>query len=288
MDNFVNCMAHNASEGNLLIGKNKTAMIDCGMQFCAQKTIENVKNALNGRNLDYIFATHTHYDHIGALPMFRAAFPDVKLVTCEVGAAVLQKDTPRRVIRELSATAAGDYGIESIDEYSDDAFFADMIVKDGDVIDLGGISVEVLETPGHTRDSLSFYIPELELLTLSETTGVMFPDGSMYPSYLVGFEVSRDAIERCKKYKFKHLSLPHRGIVDDNAANTYFTKAEEMIEECYNFVTDMHKKSLSDDEMLDLFFKEFGSETLLTFQPRAAFDANARATIACAIREFTE
>ena len=288
MDRFINCIAHNASEGNLLIGEKKTALFDCGMQFCAEETIGNIKKMLGERPLDYIFATHTHYDHIGALPMLRDAFPDVKLVTCEVGAAVLQKDTPRRVIRELSETAAKDYGTKSVKPYKDDAFYADMIVADGDIIDLGGVSIEVIETPGHTRDSLSFYIPELELLILSETIGVMFPDGSMYPSYLIGFEVSKSAIERCKKYSFKFLSLPHRGIVDENTANVYFTKAEDTINSCYNFIWDMYKKGLSDDEMLELFFEKYGSETLLTFQPRAAFDANAKATIACAIKEFSE
>jgi len=285
MTQFINCITHNASEGNLLLGNEKTAMFDCGMQFCADTTIEKVKNALNGRKLDYIIATHTHYDHIGGLPMFRAAFPEVKLITCEVGATVLQKDTPRRVIRELSATAAKDYGIGNIPDYSDDAFVADIIVKEGDKIDLGGITVEVFETPGHTRDSLSFYVPELELLILSETTGVMFPDGSMYPSYLVGFESSRNAIEKCGKLPFKHLSLPHRGIVSESDANAYFAKAEDMVNKCYDFVVDMYNRGLSDNEMLELFYQEFGSETLLTYQPRAAFDANAYATIACAIRE---
>jgi len=285
MDRFINCIAHNASEGNLLIGDTKTAMFDCGMQFCANQTIENVKNALNGRTLDYIFATHTHYDHIGALPMFRKHFPNVKLITSDIGSTVLQKDTPRRVIRELSITAAKDYGSGNVAEYSDDTFVADIIIKDGDVIDLGGISVQVIETPRHTRDSLSFYVPELELLIVSETTGVMFPDGSMYPSYLVGFDMSVDAIEKCGKLPFKHLSLPHRGLVDENTAKEYFKRAVDMVNCCRDFVIDMYQNGLSDNDMLDKFFEKFGSKTLLTFQPKAAFNANAYATIACAIRE---
>ncbi|MCL2838269.1 MAG: MBL fold metallo-hydrolase [Oscillospiraceae bacterium] len=286
MDRFINCIAHVSSEGNLLIGDNATALFDCGMQLCANETIEKVKSTLDGRKLDYIFATHTHYDHIGALPFFRQAFPDVQLVTSDVGAAVLVKGTPRRVIRELSETAARDYGVKFDGAYSDDAFRADVIVKAGDRIDLGGISVEVIETPGHTRDSLSFYIPELELLILSETTGTILPDGSMYPSYLTGFQTSIDAIERCRKYPFKHLSLSHQGIVDSETAASYFNQAMELIIECRDFILDMREKGLSDDEKLELFFRKYGSETLLSIQPRAAFDANARATIACVFREF--
>jgi len=115
MDRFVNCIAHQSSEGQLLIGDNYTALFDCGMMFCGEKTIQNVKNALNDRavnmnnthkrTLDYIFLTHTHYDHIGALPYFRKEWENVRVVTGETGAAVLLKNTPRRVIRELSLAA---------------------------------------------------------------------------------------------------------------------------------------------------------------------------------------
>ncbi|MCL2215331.1 MAG: MBL fold metallo-hydrolase, partial [Treponema sp.] len=166
MSNLINCIAHKSSDGQLLIGDEYTALFDCGMMFCREKTIENVKNALNGRALDYIFLTHTHYDHIGALPFFRKVWSNTRVVTCAAGAAVLLKSTPRRVIRELSITAAENYNAKSDMEYSDDLFYADITVKENDIISLGGISVQILETPGHTRDSLAFFIPEIKLLII--------------------------------------------------------------------------------------------------------------------------
>ncbi|WP_461248461.1 MBL fold metallo-hydrolase [Treponema sp. R6D11] len=102
MKRYINCIAHRTSEGNVLLGDDFTAIFDCGMMHCADKTIKSVKNALNGRPLDYLFITHTHYDHIGATPFFRKEWPGLRLVTSQAGAAVLLKDTPRRVIRELS------------------------------------------------------------------------------------------------------------------------------------------------------------------------------------------
>jgi hypothetical protein len=38
--------------------------------------------------------------------------------------------------------------------------------------------------------------------------------------------------------------------------------------------------------MLDMFFKKYGNEMLFSYQPKDAFFANARATIACTLREF--
>jgi glyoxylase-like metal-dependent hydrolase (beta-lactamase superfamily II) len=288
MHRYTNCIAHNSSEGSLLIGAEYTAMFDCGMAFCAEETIQKVENALSGRNLDYIFLSHTHYDHIGALPFFRKKWRQVKAVTSEAGAAVLLKDTPRRVIRELSAVASKTQGIDCNLDYSDDMFQADVIVKDGDIISLGGLSVEIIETPGHTRDALSFYIQELELLILCETTGVLLPDGTVYTCYLTSYDDTVRAIEKCRKIRYKFLSLPHRGVVGSEDAANFFEKAVAATAACRDFILNMKEKGLAEDEILEEVYREYASDMLLTFQPKEAFYANARAIIACTLQEYQQ
>ncbi|MDR0302635.1 MAG: MBL fold metallo-hydrolase [Treponema sp.] len=290
MNQYINCIAHKTSEGNLLLGENYTAMFDCGMALCADATIQNVKNALRGspkgRQLDYLFITHTHYDHIGSLPFFRKEWPLLRLVTSQTGAAVLLKDTPRRVIRELSIAAAVERNMKFDTSYSDDAFHADVIVKEGDIISLGGLSVVTLETPGHTRDTLSFFIPELEMLIASETTGVLLHDGTVYPPYLTSFKDTISSIEKCRNMPYKFLSLPHMGLAQEKDANGFFDKAQEAGTACRDFIMSMNEKKLDEDAMLDMFTQEYGNETLFSYQPKDAFIANARATIACTLREF--
>ncbi|MCL2186312.1 MAG: MBL fold metallo-hydrolase [Treponema sp.] len=285
MHRYINCIAHKSSEGNLLIGDEYTALFDCGMMFCAEKTIQNVKDALNGRPLDYIFLTHTHYDHIGALPYFKMEWANVRIVTSAVGETVLQKSTPRRVIRELSLAAAKTYNVELNTDYNDDLFCSEITVKDNDIISLGALSVQTLETPGHTRDSLSFFIPELKLLILNETPGVLFPDGFVYPCYLTSYNDTIRSIEKCAEIRYELLSIPHRGVIDSKEADGFFDKALKANAACRDFILDMKNKNISEDEMLNLFFKQYGNETLLSYQPIEAFIANATAIIACTLKD---
>lgn len=69
----------------------------------------------------------------------------------------------------------------------------------GEVITVGDLEIVVLLTPGHTQDSVSFLVPQQDLLLTGDTvlgrgtTVVAFPDGDL-GDYLASLGVLRDAI----------------------------------------------------------------------------------------------
>ena len=77
-----------------------------------------------GFSLKYALDTHVHADHV-------------------TGAGLLRERTGCKVV-------AGKRGPES----------ADLRLGDGDVISLGKLAIRVLDTPGHTDDSVTFHVGE--------------------------------------------------------------------------------------------------------------------------------
>ncbi len=70
-------------------------------------------------------------------------------------------------------------------------------LADGEVIDVDGLSLRVLTTPGHTADSVSFVLPADRVLLSGDmvlgrgTTVVAYPDGQLGP-YFESIEKMRD------------------------------------------------------------------------------------------------
>jgi hydroxyacylglutathione hydrolase len=109
----------------------KTAAIDAPD---AGLIIEHCK--ARGWRLTDIFVTHKHFDHIEGIPALQAAFE------CTV------------VGPEASAAETGMY---------------DRTVKDGDSFEWAGVKFEVMETPGHTLDHVSYYLPSEKVVFVGDT-----------------------------------------------------------------------------------------------------------------------
>jgi hypothetical protein len=143
-----------------------------------------------------------------------------------------------------------------------------------------------VETPGHTRDSLCFFVPELELLILNETLGVLLPDGFMYPGFVSSYTDAVNSIHKCSRIPWKRLSLPHRSIAGEAETKEFFSRALETAKTCRDFIIGMIERKLSENEMMDLLYQKYGNTVASGFQPKNAFAANAKPMIANILRDL--
>ena len=159
----------------IIRGSKKSLMIDAGVNLLAPRYLTDIKDTLGDTGLlNYLFLTHSHYDHVGSAYYIKSHIPGLKIGAYERVAGLLQKTSVLEMMNKLSGnhiellkynTAGEDLTLHP--------FAIDILLKQGDEFDLGGLTCRVYEVPGHTRDSLAFYIPEIKALFPSEAAGVL-------------------------------------------------------------------------------------------------------------------
>ena len=100
-----------------------------------------------------ILLTHGHFDHIMAAEDVRRSF-HIKIYASETEDAMLSDSG-----LNLSGGWAG----------KQTSFHADVLLKDGDELELIGFRWKVIETPGHTTGSVCYYVPEEEVVFSGDT-----------------------------------------------------------------------------------------------------------------------
>jgi glyoxylase-like metal-dependent hydrolase (beta-lactamase superfamily II) len=163
-------------------GRDNDLLVDTGLG------VAPLRNALRqfADREPWALATHAHFDHVGGMHEFetRIAHPlEAPLLTAP-GFASLRVDDYPRLFRAMFPGAAD--GQELVTAYPFDRFDpsayriqaapATRLVGEGDVIDLGARTLEVLHLPGHTIGSIGLW---------EAATGVLFSGDTVYDGELL-------------------------------------------------------------------------------------------------------
>lgn len=182
-----------------------------------------------------IVVTHAHPDHVMAVPVFREMFPNVSVIASEPAAKTLQIEKAVAFFCRMDS-ALTDWLVRSgvIAEAgrqpprAENQIAVDRTVREGDEIEVDeGVSLRVLETPGHSHCSLSFHQPEDNVLIISDATGYYMPDQDyLWPGYLANYGDYLHSIDRLAEIGAETLCLSHNAVIrgaEDVAA--YFRRA---------------------------------------------------------------
>lgn len=263
----------------LVFGKDKTALVDCGMAYCARNLINNIQEAIgDGRKLDFILLSHSHYDHLGAVPYLKKVWPEVEVLAAEHAQKVLSKRSAQKTIRELSCKAGKYYGADKLDEYEDELMKVDRKVFDGDLLDLGEVKIAVLETPGHTKCSLSFLVNE-KVMFASETSGVISPTGKIYPTFITSYRETMESNKKCQEANPQYIICSHSGLVNKSEAPDYWEKCMQAAKTARDFVLKSFSAGADEDEIFEEYKNAYQDEKTREVQPDYAFEINNRAMI---------
>ena len=149
----VTCIKTGIMDNNTWLIKNTDSregfIVDAS--FHPGEIIERIK--ADNTDLKGILLTHSHYDHIMSVKEIKEEFK------VPVYAGLDEKELLEDDRLNLSYKA-GRTNIE---------ISADNYVNDGDEINLCGLTINAIHTPGHTKGGICWYIPEENLLFSGDT-----------------------------------------------------------------------------------------------------------------------
>jgi glyoxylase-like metal-dependent hydrolase (beta-lactamase superfamily II) len=270
--------------GFVIFGE-KTALVDAGVPPLAPELYEAVREALGGRNLDYILLTHSHYDHVGCIPYLKRRFPGLKVVGSAIAKGILSKPEARAFMEKMSKETedAMDFRARHPDEdisLNTDLLSVDVTVGDGDLVDLGGgVSIKAFETPGHTKCSVSYFMEPDEMLFAGESAGNFVGEGRVMANYLSDYALYMSSLEKVMALPIKKLGLPHQGmLLGREAVEKHFKAAVEGALEFKALVEEGLACGKDEKAIVDELMKKF-YRGMAAFQPKGAFTVNLKAMV---------
>ena len=257
-----------------LIDDGKTSVLyDTGFGFTGYTVAENIKQCLGQRSLDYIFLTHSHYDHALGSAYILRHYPDAKIVAGKHAADVFKRDGAKRTMKELDAKFAEKCGISNY-EFLGDELKVDIAVDDGDIICAGDLEFQVISLPGHTRCCVGYYLEKEALLLSNETLGVYDGVKTIVPSFLVSYSDTVSSMEKIEKLHITAIVAPHLGLLSKAQTEYFLENMKAATRSAAEELLHSIKCGRSDEEMIEQFMQKYWHGYIQEIYPEDAATLN--------------
>lgn len=235
-----------------LLDCDQPVIIDTGFSFTADGYAEQVRRVLKHRRPILCLLTHVHYDHCGATTGLKKYFPDMRVAASGHAASLINRPGVIDRIGQLSRAAmetAGDLDMKVTNSPAFEPFQVDMLLSEGRVLKLQeGLSISVIETPGHTRDMLCYYIPEKRVLFCSEAMGVPDSTGYIFTECLLDYDWYAASMEKISRLDVAALCLGHRIAVAGRDVTRYVSDAKSQCKDFLEIARGIFREEKGDME----------------------------------------
>lgn len=217
-----------------------------------ETAFENLKAAIQAEDFDWrdvkhVILTHIHFDHAGAAWKF--ADQGAKIYVHPIGLPHMQNperlwNSAKRIYQDDMERLWGD--MQPISE--------DLLVpaEDGDTLEIGGIQIQVLYTPGHAVHHNAYLIDDI--MFTGDVAGVKINQGPVVPPCPppdINIELWKQSIEKILQHQPRKLYLAHYGTVTDIQA--HFEQLIEMLDDWSQWMRPHYEAGTAAEEIIPEF-----------------------------------
>ena len=220
----------------LLESSDESMVISGGMSYIVPSILRQLTEVgLREDRIRKVLILHAHFDHIGIIPFLSRRHPEITIYASQRATEILANPRSIRTINEFSRNVAARMGMEDVYSQYDLEWSPGLVgetVYDGDIINIGGLEVRILSTPGHSSCSISAYAPQLRALFPSDGGGVPYKD-TILTAANSNFTQYLESLKKLELLQVDYLCADHYGYVCGEEARDYITHSLECAEEDY-------------------------------------------------------
>lgn len=225
--------------GVYLIQGQRSCLIDGGTRREAMRLMKELRK-LDAFPPDMIIITHPHWDHTQGVPtLLREA---------------------KKIGKQIQVFASADAIPQLADASSNEIFGGGpyevitgvSAIRDGESIDLGGITLRAIDVPGHCHGHLAILDETNGNIIVGDAIGDKLADDIFLPPFMPttwNADAFLRSIHKLKRISYETLSLTHFGVISDSEAKEILNESVENYHRWWQWF-DKHADRLDDTRYL--------------------------------------
>ncbi len=212
----------------LLKGKGEYAILGGGMTYIVPDVIRQLQEFnIEEKKIKQMVILHSHFDHCGIVPFFKKRWPWIKITASARAKELLNRPEVIESISFLNGILLAEHGLQEQTEALGLEFGGinvEDIVAEGDVIPCGDLSMEVIDTPGHSSCSIAVYVPREKAMFASDAGGIPFKD-KIFTAANSNFDKYQDSLEKMAGYDVNVYLAEHFGARTGDDGRVFFKQS---------------------------------------------------------------
>lgn len=230
----------------LLKGGEEYALLGGGMTYMFSDVVEQLKYfAIREQQIKRILIHHAHFDHCGIVPFLKKRWPWAKITASARAKALLSDPAVVERIAHLNQVLVAEHGREKQAEELGLGFSGievEVVVKHGDILPCGDLSMEVIEVPGHSSCSIAVYVDREKAMFASDSGGIPF-GSSIFTAANSNFDAYQKSLEKMARYDIRVYLAEHFGARTGTEGRYFLEKSMDSAAETRELLTASYTRT---------------------------------------------
>lgn len=256
-----------------VVGRQEAAIIECGVTGGVLSFEKQWAQLPYQPDIKYLLAMHAHFDHICGVPALKTLFPQAAVLGSMETQKIINKpkimdnffDQDKKMSQVLIAEGILEAEPE---ERSAQSIILDHIIGEGDYLNLGNsMELKVLNVPGHSPCGIACYLPEEQIMFLSDSAGFQISDIEIFPIFFQSYEIYIETIKRLMSFPTRILGIAHERVWTDGDVKGFYERALESARLAFDNIALMLNNGWEEDRIKQSLFSHYYHGNLRIYTP---------------------